>query len=172
MEFEEVVKNRHSVRSYRKIEVPEETIEKILKLANLSPSAGNLQARKVIVVKDLQTKIKLADACFGQDFIAQAPVVFVVLADLKTSEEKYGERGRKLYALQDATIFAAYLQLAATNENLDSCWVGAFLESEIQHLFDLPSWLVPVAVLPVGFRDEIPEKTSRKSLKELILKEI
>lgn len=172
MEFEDVIKNRHSVRSYRKKEIPKEKIEKILTLANLSPSAGNLQARKVIIVKDLQTKIKLADACFEQDFVAQAPVVFVILADTEESAKRYGERGKKLYALQDATIFAAYLQLAATNEGLDSCWVGAFLESEIQKLFDLPSCLVPVVVIPVGFRDEIPEKTPRKSLKEIVLKEI
>lgn len=171
MDFEKVVKSRHSIRSFRKKEIEREKIEKILELANLSPSAGNLQARRVVIVKDLQKKIKLADACLEQTFIAEAPVVFVILADLEESEKKYGERGRKLYALQDATIFAAYLQLAATFLGLDSCWIGAFIEREIQKLLEIPSNLIPIAVIPVGYRDEVPYPTPRKSLKELILKE-
>ena len=172
MEFEQVLQKRHSVRKFQKKEISEETIQKILQLANLSPSAGNLQARSVVIVKERAVKEKISDIALGQTFIAQAPVVFVICAETKESEIKYGEQGRKLYSIQDATIFASYLQLAATSYGLSSCWVGAFKENELREILDLPAETVPIAIIPVGVSDESPYITSRKSLEKLIKKKI
>lgn len=168
MEFEEVIKNRKSVRKFKNKEVPDELIDKIIELANLSPSAGNLQARNVIIVKDRRMKERVAEICLNQSFISEAPVVFVILANLNESSSKYGERGEKLYALQDATIFASYLQLIATNYGLSSCWVGAFDEEELGKLFNLEKKLKPIAVIPLGYADENRERPPRKSINELI----
>lgn len=169
MEFEEVLRERRSIRQYRKKEIPEEKIRQILELANLSPSAGNLQARKIILIKDKKTKEKIARASLRQDFIAKAPVVFVICADPAKSAVKYRERGRQLYAVQDATIFAAYLQLAAASLGLASCWVGAFKEDEINEILALPENLKPIAVIPVGYPAEQPEETQREDLDGIII---
>lgn len=169
MEFEEVLKKRRSVREFEAKEVPEEKIRKILELSNLAPSAGNLQARKLVLIKDRETKERVAQAAADQDFITAAPVVFIVCADPEGSALKYGQRGRELYSIQDADIFASYLQLAATSLGLSSCWVGGFDEEKIKRVLGLPERLKPIAVIPVGYPAEKPGKTSRKDLEEIII---
>jgi len=165
MDFEEVVKKRQSVRKFEKKELPEDKIRKILELANLSPSAGNLQARKVFLIKDKETKERIS---LGRDFISEAGVILVVCADQNESAE-YGERGRELYSIQDATIFTSYLQLAATSLGLASCWVGAFDEEEIKRILNIPEGLKPIAILPIGYPAEKPARTPRKKLENIIL---
>lgn len=167
MEFEEVLKARRSVRKFKDKVISDEEIGKLLEYANLSPSAGNLQARKVVVVKNVEIKKKLAAAARGQAFVSEAPIVFVVLADPEASEKKYGERGETLFAVQDATIFASYLQLAATDLGFTSCWVGTFKEKEVQKILGVPAQLRAIAIIPVGYPAETPERTPRKDVSEI-----
>lgn len=171
MGFEEVLRKRHSIRRFKEKEVGEDKIKKILGLANLSPSAGNLQARTVVIVKDKEIKRKICQAALGQNFIAEAVVVFVVCANLEESAKKYGKRGRELYSIQDATIFASYLQLAVTSLDLASCWIGAFNEDGVSEILKLPKEIRPIAIIPVGEPAEKPYLTGRKSLDEIIYKE-
>lgn len=172
MEFEEVLRKRHSIRRFKEKEVEEEKIKKILELANLSPSAGNLQARSAVIVRDKEMKEKICQAALGQDFIVEAPVVFIVCANLEESAQKYGRRGRELYSIQDATIFASYLQLAVASLDLASCWIGAFDEDEVLEVLQLPKEMRPIAIIPVGEPAEKPYSTRRKNLDEIIFKEI
>lgn len=173
MDFEEVIKKRQCVRVYQDKEVPDDQIQKILELANLSPSAGNLQARKVIIVKNQNLRQQIKDASRGFNrFPVLPPVILVICAVPEESAIRFEERGRKLYSLQDATIFASYLQLAAQFLGLASCWVGSFNEQEISKILDIPLDLVPVVMIPVGFADEQLTQRERKSLEEIILKKV
>src|SRR4030042_6901255 len=103
MEFVDLVKNRHSIRAFQEKEVEPEKLEKTLNAANRAPSAGNLQAYKICVVKDRKVREELSRAA-NQEFLAEAPVILVFLADPAQSAQKYGSRGEKLYSLQAATI--------------------------------------------------------------------
>lgn len=170
MEFEEVLQKRRSVRKFQKKDVPEETIREILKLAQLAPSAGNLQAYRVRIVKSDEEKEKLKDATFGkQESITSAPVVLVICACPEESAEKYGERGEELYSIQDATIFASYFQLVLASMNLASVWVGAFSEEEVRNVLSLPENLRPVIMLPFGQPAEEPRARERKNLDDIIV---
>ena len=166
MEFQTVLEERHSVRKFKKQEIPESVLQKLLENARKAPSAGNLQAFKIFAVKELGKRKEVADACFGQSFVSQAPVILIFCADLKESAKRYKERGTSLYAIQDASIAAAYSQLAAVDSGLASVWVGSFKDEELKKI--LKTELQPVAVIPLGFADEKPAKSERKSLKELV----
>lgn len=167
MEFEKVVKNRHSIRAFQPKKIEEEKIKKILELTNLAPSAGNLQAYEVFLVKDSKKKEFLANAALGQDFIAEAPIVFVFCANPARSAWKYGSRGRDLYSIQDATIACTFAMLAATSLGLGCCWVGAFNEEEVKRVLGIKD-LKPVAILPIGYPAEKPYITGRRDLKDLV----
>ena len=166
MEFLEVVKNRKSIRIFSPKVVPSLLVSKILEVVNLAPSAGNLQAYKIYVISDLETRKQIAHACNEQEFIAQAPIALVFCADAKRSASKYGNRGKNLYAVQDATIAAAFTTLAAVNQKLATCWVGAFNENKIRQI--LNTKLLPVVVMPSGFGAENPPRRTRKTLTELV----
>ena len=146
----EIFKKRHSVRSFQDKPVEEEKIKEILEVANSAPSAGNLKAREIMVVKDLETKKTLAQAALGQDFIAEAPVVLVFFALPEKSGRKYEERGRKLYSIQDATISASFAWLQAVDLGLSCCWVGAFDDGKVKEILKVPSGWHPIAILPIG----------------------
>jgi nitroreductase len=168
MEFPELIKKRFSARSYLPKEVEKEKLDKLLSMLALAPSAGNLQAYKIAIITDKSKREELAYACMEQNFIADAPVVLVFLADLRTSGKKFGDRGMRMFAIQDATIAAAYTQLAATELGLATVWVGTFESHEVMRLSNAGEYEVPVAVLPIGYTNEKPDKKTRKTLDKLV----
>jgi nitroreductase len=168
MQFYDVLDKRQSCRAYEEKGVEPEKLQRILNAVQTAPTAGNLQAFKVYVVKDAEKKEALGRAALDQEFIAHAPLVLVFCADKSVSEMKYGERGMELYALQDATIAAAYAQLAATEEGLATVWVGAFEPLEVSYLTDAQPQEVPVAIIPLGYRADSPEPRERRPIQELV----
>ncbi len=168
MEFFEVVKNRHSVRAFKDKEIERDKIEKLLYAANSAPSAGDLQAYQIFLVKRSELKTKLADAAYGQDFITQAPLNLVFCIDPMCSARKYGKRGSDLYSIQDATISAAYVHLAAVDLGLGSVFVGAFDEGSVTRILNLPHTLRPIIILPIGYPAEKPETTPRRKINDLV----
>ena len=168
MELFEAIESRQSVRAYQPTEVEADKLEMILSAANQAPSAGNLQAYEIFLIRDGRVKRALARAALDQDFVAQAPVVLVFCAHPARSAVRYGRRGRELYCVQDATIAAAYAQLAATALGLATCWVGAFEDQQVRQAIGAPSALRPVVILPLGYPAESPLRTSRRSLEDLV----
>jgi len=167
MDFFDVVEQRRSTRAFstRPIE-PDKTLA-LLEAVNRAPSAGNLQAYEVYLVRNQAVKAALAAAALEQRFIAAAPVVLVFCAHPERAAS-YGERGRRLYALQDATIACTFAMLAATALGLASVWVGAFRTETVRQAVGAAPGIVPVAILPVGYAAETPRPTSRRPLSELV----
>lgn len=129
---------------------------------------SQLQAYEIFLVQDEKKKRELALASFAQSFVAEAPVVLVFCANPERSGRKYGKRGRSLYSIQDATIAAAYAQLAAVDLGLASCWVGAFDDGEVLRILGNPEGLIPIALIPIGYPAEEPKPTPRRKLDELV----
>jgi nitroreductase len=167
-DFFQTVRHRHSVRRYQPdVAIEPEALHGVLEMALAAPSAGDLQAYHLVVVRDDGLRAKLAEAS-GESFLTEAPVNIVVCADPERSAERFGERGRELFALQDATIAATYIQLAAVAAELGSAWAGGFPEAEVADLVELPGHLRPVAILALGYPAEIPEPTPRRKLKDVV----
>ncbi|MCX7865826.1 MAG: nitroreductase family protein [Limisphaera sp.] len=167
-DFFATVETRQSVRAYQPRPLAPEQLEKILQAAQRAPSAGNLQAYEIVVVKDPPTIRALAALCYNQMFIAQAPVVLVFCADPARSAAKYGAKGETLYSIQDATIAAAYAELAVAALGLATCWVGAFDEAELARRLKLRPGLRPVALFPIGWPAEQPARTPRRPRAEVV----
>jgi nitroreductase len=167
MDYFEAVRTRHSIRAFQKKPVEEEKINRIIEAINLAPSAGDLQAYEVVVVKDPMLKAKLARAAFDQAFISEASVCFVFVACPERSSKKYGRRGSELYCVQDASIATTYAMLAATALELSSTWVGAFDEEAAARAIGATGGKRPVAMLPVGYPAESPESTPRRPISDV-----
>ncbi|MBO8180183.1 MAG: nitroreductase family protein [Archaeoglobus sp.] len=160
MECLDLLFRRVSIRKFKPDDIDDDTLMKILEAGNAAPSAGNLQARDFVVVRNEQTKKKLAMAALKQMFIAEAPVVVVVCANYPRSMRVYGERGR-LYAEQDATAAIENILLAVTALNLGAVWVGAFDEEQVSEILELPEHVRPMAIIPIGHPAENPAPRNR-----------
>lgn len=168
MEFFDVIRTRRSIRVFDERPVEEEKLRAILKAANAAPSAGNVQAYEIYLVKDPAARSRLASALPKMEFFSVVPVVLAFCANPGRSTVRYAERGQKLYALQDATIACTLAMLAATALGLGTVWVGAFREQEISAALNLPGSIIPVALLPIGYPAETVEARSRRPLEELV----
>lgn len=84
----EAIRKRRSIRKYKKDSIPEEVILELLDAARLAPSGCNAQPWRFRVVKDIDTKLQLAQAAYNQKFISEAPVVLVVCANIKQYLDK------------------------------------------------------------------------------------
>ncbi len=169
MDLFEAIRERRSIRKFLPQEIGEGFLHQILEAVNRAPSAGNLQAYRIFVVKELKLRQILARATGGQECLTQAPVVLVFCAEPMRSAAKYGSRGEQLYCIQDATIACSYAQLAATALGLATVWIGAVFEPEtIREALGLKEDLWPMVLLPIGHPAEAPKPTSRRKLSELV----
>ncbi len=97
----DVMRNRRSVREFLPQPIDDRTVTRLMTAASWAPTAGNAQPWFFYVIRDEYMLRKLADAALGQVFIARAPMVIVVCADLDKAKAAYKERGENLYCIQD-----------------------------------------------------------------------
>ena len=167
MEVFEAIKNRRSIRAYKKQELPPGSVEKLLEAARWAPSAGNVQPWAFVVVSSSQAKRNLSSAAYGQRDLEEASVVIVVCADEKRAEQNYGLRGKTLYCLQDTAAAVQNIMLTAYSLGLGSCWIGAFKEEEARKVINAPKEMRPIALIPIGYADEAPPPGNRRPMTEI-----
>ena len=153
MDVEACIEGRTSIRDFKPDPIEDEIVEESLRMANLAPSAGNLQARDFVVIRDVSAKKALAGAAFNQEFIRKAPVVIVCCANLDRIKH-YQDRGRTLYCLQDVAAGIENMMLYLFSKGIGSVWVGAFDERKASAALSLPSHARPVAIVPIGYPAE------------------
>ncbi len=164
MELKEAVKKRQAIRDYEDKPVPEEKLLKVLEAARLAPSASNRQPWKFIVVRDDKRRQELAWAAGGQTHVAKAPVVIAAVA---TMPEYVMRSGVPAYAV-DLAIAVDHMTLAAVDEGLGTCWIGAFSQEEARDILNVPENYRIVALLPIGFPKRAGRPKMRKSLDKIM----
>jgi nitroreductase len=168
MEFAQVVKKRFMCRSYEDRDVPDEVLDRILDLAVRFPSAGHTQPQEFIVIRNEETKYLLARAALDQFYLAEAPVVIVVVSDTRRSKARYGGRGEKFYSVVDGAFASLLVLLAAVNEGLGAAFVGAFDDDAVHAVLGLPKAVRPIGIIPIGFCAERPRKLPRFPKEQII----
>lgn len=119
MEFTKIIENRYSCKDYTDKQVEKEKLTKILEAGRVAPTAKNLQEQKIYVVQSKEYLAKI-DACTPCRY--HAPTVLVVTYDKNNVFTYPGEKRDS--GVEDATIVATHLLLAAYNEGIDSCWIN------------------------------------------------
>ena len=167
MEFKEVVKNRYSCKKYSARKLEAAKLEAILEAGRLAPTAKNLQEQHVYVVQseEMLAKIDGVTPCrYG------APVVLVVAFDKNNVFTYPG--GKRDSGVEDATIVATHMILAAADEGVDSCWINFFDPDKMAEAIGLPENEEILMLLDLGYAAEgagpLPNHSSRKPLSETV----
>ena len=164
--FIQLIKTRRSIRSFKLDPIPEKDLRLLLEASQWAPSAGNLQPWRFIVVRDKEVKERLVKDAYGQRCISQAPVVVLFCGVPEESARYYGERGRKLYVIQDVAAAVQNFCLAAHALGYGTCWVGAFDEEAVRRTLNLPRNWRPMAIVPLG-KPATQPRSRRKKLEEI-----
>jgi len=168
MDLLEAIKGRRSVREFKPDPVEDEDLKRILEAGRWAPSAGNCQPSEFVVVKDPSVKRRLATAALEETFIAEAPVVIVVCANMPRTSWRYGRRGEELYCIQDTAAATQNMLLTAYSLGYGTCWVGAFDDDAVAEVIRVPPGVRPVAIIPLGRPAERPSPPSRRPLSEIV----
>ncbi|MGE5614570.1 MAG: nitroreductase family protein [Bacillota bacterium] len=160
----DAIRERRSIRRYSPRMVEDEKLEKVLEAARLAPSANNRQSWKFVVVKDRETRQKLAEAAGAQAFVGQAPVVIVGCG---TDPDSVMKCGQHRYTV-DLSIATAYMILEACELGLGTCWIGHFDENTVKDILGVPANVRVVTMMPIGYPDEAPSPRPRKKLEEIV----
>jgi nitroreductase len=165
MEFYDVIKKRKSIRKYKPDPVPKDVLDRILEAGRIAPSAKNIQPWRFIVVKDKETKKRVAQACRGQNWMADADVILVacILNDIA-----WGRMGGYMSSGPvDLAIAVDHMILAAANEGLGTCWIGAFVEADVKKILNVPEKVTVIALTPIGYPAEEAKDRGRKPESEI-----
>lgn len=165
MDFFELIESRYSVRSYSDRPVEEEKLRRVLRAAQVAPTAANLQPFRLLVRQTHGREDDLG-RLYHRDWFYNAPLVIGICA---VPGEAWVRRDGKNYADVDATIAMDHMILAAAALGLGTCWVAAFDPAVARSVFDLPDGIEPLAFTPLGYAaDEPPAEKTRKTLSELL----
>jgi nitroreductase len=167
----DVITKRRSIRSFKKQELSQTIIEKLVEAARWAPSAGNFQPWVFVVASSQKIKQNLSIAAYSQKALEEASIVIVVCVDEKRAAESYGVRGKTLYCIQDTAAAIQNILLTAHSLGLGSCWIGAFKENEIKIVIEAPKEMRPIALIPIGYPNESPPVRNRRTLSEIMYKE-
>jgi len=163
----DAIYQRRSVRKFTSDPVDRQIVEKLIQDAQMAPSADNLQSRDFIVVTNTAVKKKLTESAHDQKFMVQAPVIIVFCANTPRSSRTYSARG-ELYSIQDASISAMMMTLAAHDMGLATCWVGAFNDADVAEILMIPHNIRPVCMLALGYPADTPDIPDRIDASKLI----
>jgi nitroreductase len=164
MEFEQLIRARYSVRAYRDDPIPEHVLAKVLEAGRLAPTAANRQAFAILVIHtaDRQEELK---RIYGRDWFVQAPLVLGVC---NLTDRCWVRGDGKSYGEVDAAIVMDHLILAAADQGLGTCWIGAFDAQAAREILELPDTAEPVAFTPLGYPADRPGAKKRRAREDLV----
>jgi len=185
MELMEAIKGRRSIRKYRPDPVPEEALQAALEAARLAPSWSNTQCWRLIVVRDKETKSKLADTLKGikagrtnpaDEAVRTAPIVIAACAELGVTGYSRDENGENKLATDkgeawymfDVALAMQNMSLAAHSLGLGTVHTGLLDAAAAARILGLPDNVVVVELLPLGWPDEEPAPRPRKEINEFV----
>jgi len=164
MHFQELIRQRYSVRAYRPEPVSEEALGRVLEAGRLAPTAANRQPFRIVVLHGAGRQDALG-RLYARDWFLQAPVVLCVCG---VPSEAWVRRDGRSHLDIDAAIVMDHLILAATEEGLGTCWIANFDTDAAREVFELRPGEVPLLLTTLGHAADRPGPKERKSLSELV----
>ena len=153
MTYEQII-NRRSIRRYLQKDVPKEILLRCVDAARLSPSGGNMQPLKYIIVNDPSLLKPMFDSLLWYGFLPdfqpnedEIPRAYIVILLNKTLRKSSG---------YDGGIAAMSISMVATDEGLGSCMLGGANKKEIREILEVPDDHDILLAVALGYTEEAP----------------
>ena len=167
MEFKELIKARYSCKKYDGKQISNDQLQAILEAGRLAPTAKNLQEQRIYVMQS-EEALAIIDEVTPCRY--GAPTVLVVAFD---AEDVYVYPGEQRDSgIEDASIVATHMLLAAKDAGVDSCWINRFNPAELKEKLGLPENEEILMLMDLGYAAEgagpLANHDKRKSLDETV----
>ena len=164
MEFSELITQRYSVRAYKPDPVEDEKLQQVLEAARLAPTAANMQPFQLIIIHTEGREGELR-RIYDRDWFVQAPLIIVACG---IPSKAWVRHDKANYGVVDVAIIMDHLILAAADQGLGTCWIGAFNPEAAREILGLPEGVDPIVMTPLGYPDDEWKRKVRNSLDELV----
>ena len=167
MKFLELAEKRYSCKKFSSKPLEEEKLEYILQAGRLAPTAKNLQEQRIYVAASPEALARVDEAT---PYRYGAPLVLIVAYDKDNVYIYPG--GKRRSGIEDASIVATHLMLAAADAGVDSCWLNCFDPEKLHAALGLPDNEEILMMLDLGYAADgagpLPNHFSRKPLDETV----
>lgn len=182
MDCMEAILNRRSCRSFKSQPVEKEKIKTLLEAAIYAPSPANKQPWEFIVVTNPTYKAQLKETSditkeklaarsgwawlpnFKIDFVAQAPVLIVVVGDpSRNGAEQFLDVPSPGY-LEACSAAIQNILLAAHTQGLATLWFSLYEKADVRNIFHISEDKDPVGIICVGYPEKIGAAPVRKGI--------
>lgn len=171
--------DRRTYRAFGDKEVSDALLEGLLDAASHAPTTGNMQLYSVVITREAEARKELAKTHFNQPASLNAPVLLTFCADFNRftswcrqsdADAGYDNLQGFTTAMLDAVIFAQQFNTVAEMNGLGCCYLGTttYNAPDIARLLELPSLVVPVVTLAVGYPEGKVDDCGRLPVKGLI----
>ena len=162
MDILNLLKSRRSIRVYQDRPIPNDLLLQILEAGRWAPTGANLQPWHFIVVTDPETRRRIGEVTrflfIKSSHVEKAPVVIVL--GFNTQKGKYGR--------YDVTLAGGNMMTMATNLGLGTCWIGAFDESKVKEILEIPENIEVIGLITLGYPGENAEVPPRVELEKIV----
>ncbi|MFC9772471.1 MULTISPECIES: NADPH-dependent oxidoreductase [unclassified Pseudarthrobacter] len=160
-----VLYGHRSIRSFTGANIDEPTIAALIAAGQSAATSSNFQSWSVIEIRDPSHKDRIASLSGDQDFIRQAPVFLVFVADWARNRliaERHGSPTEGINYIDttfvgfvDAALAAQNTVIAAESLGLGTVYVGAVRNhaEKLSKALELPPSAFPVVGLALGYPD-------------------
>lgn len=150
--------NRRSIRKYQERTIEEELVNMLLQAAMSAPSACNQQPWHFIVVTKRSLLEKLSECNGGYTMLKNAPLAILVCGEPRLATLPH-------FWPLDCAAASQNILLTAQAEGLGGVWLGAYPANEhveyIRRTLNIPSQIIPFAIISLGYPDEVREPLQR-----------
>ena len=160
-----IMLNRRSQRKFEAREIEDWKLEIIFAAADTAPTAGGFQGFEIFHIKNSDIKLKLVNAANKQPYV-NAPLVLVFCMNPTRVKLNFAPNILKKFSIQDATLAAAYSQLAAHSLGLSSIWIGMIDEKKVMEAINTD--LIPSSILCIGYPKKLLQPKPKREVSELI----
>jgi nitroreductase len=170
-----------SVRGFLPDALPEGTLELLVAAAQSASTSSNLQVWSVVAVRDPARKSRIADLAGKQQFIRDAPLLLVWLADLSRLGAIAADRQTRVegthylegfvLGIVDAALAAQNALVAAESLGLGGVYIGAMrnLPEQVAAELNLPPHVFAVFGMSVGYPDPAKETGIKPRLPQQVV---
>jgi nitroreductase len=167
MNFIELCQARYSARNYHNLPIEQEKLDYILQCARLAPSAVNFQPWKLQLITDKKDMERIKQ-CYKRTWFESVSTCIVIY---KNKEQEWvRKQDQKPHGDIDVAIITEHICLAAAEQGLGTCWVCNFDSAELFNQFEIPEYLEPVVIIPIGYPADESKEKQRKPMDELMIK--
>lgn len=153
----ETIKTRRSTREFLDRSIPSDVMMFLMEAAQWSPSGGNIQPLRIVVVQDRENIRKVNMFSPGLQGDAVALLVLCVDTSIDTPT-----------AVMDAAIATQSIMLVATENELGSCAVRSFNRVALRTLLRLPSSIEPEMLISLGYPAKAITVPNRKPIESFV----